>query len=807
MLLKGQKFVLMIVHYFLFMLSIPGRVQNTMCCLAVQPGGGGSTRGMKKKAAYFFLAYLFLLNILSGEANAGGREQEFQDEGPRVVILVLDRLMLDDLLAYSGPVLQSILEKSASGLMNVNTAGAPGTDSGYLSMGAGAKLTGNWAAGRAYNREEMLDDLQAAAVYRRHTGTENVPEGAIIHLYAESLSQLNEKRPYPFYIGIAGEALKAEGLNAAVLGNADIDGDGRHGVLLAMDAAGAVGFGDVSKALLRKDPEFPYGARSDAGKYSQIFGQVYEQSRLIVVDWGDTKRIDAYLPHLSLDRRGGLLEETLQELDLFLGEMMGYFTPETRMLIVTPSPPDSAASGGIRLVPVIFYNPGQQEPGILTSATTMRWGIVTSLDVVPTALSILELDAPAFLWGAPLAVEAAKEPLVALDEISRDTHRVFRQRTPIIRGYILAQIVLLSIGFCSLFSTHRFFARALYGLYALLGFPLAVLLAPAFPFFPARSLYLNTGFLLLTTLVIVVLSFRLFSRRLFRLCFLALLTFFALVADLLTGAALISHSFLGYDPIAGARFYGIGNEYMGVLVGAFLFGYLALVYGIKQERQGHFKEGEQFTSQGMFFPYKVNYYFWVLFCILGLLLIFLMASPQYGANFGGAITCGVAIGFVAAALYPRGCPFVLLPGKPGVKYGWIILLFIGGTGVFLYLLNVTLHGEAISHLGRTWELVQVGGWEELENVIRRKAETNLRLLRYSIWSRIFLFLVAVLTILTFYPAGLMKKIFGRHPFFRVALGGIIAGGITALLANDSGVVAAATTMLYGVVPLFLLEKD
>ena len=28
------------------------------------------------------------------------------------------------------------------------------------------------------------------------------------------------------------------------------------------------------------------------------------------------------------------------------------------------------------------------------------------------------------------------------------------------------------------------------------------------------------------------------------------------------------YSPLGYDPVGGARFYGIGNEYMGVLVGS-----------------------------------------------------------------------------------------------------------------------------------------------------------------------------------------------------------------------------------------------
>ena len=134
------------------------------------------------------------------------------------------------------------------------------------------------------------------------------------------------------------------------------------------------------------------------------------------------------------------------------------------------------------------------------------------------------------------------------------------------------------------------------------------------------------------------------------------------------------------------------------------------------------------------------------------------------------------------------------------------MLFFSLAGVFLYVLNTRMSGETVSHLGRTWELVQVHGLGELSNVIARKADMNIKLLRYSIWSRIFLVLVGLVTFLMFYPAGFMKKVFCGNPFFKTALTGITAGSITALLVNDSGVVAAATTMIYGVVPLLILGK-
>ena len=50
-----------------------------------------------------------------------------------------------------------------------------------------------------------------------------------------------------------------------------------------------------------------------------------------------------------------------------------------------------------------------------------------------------------------------------------------------------------------------------------------------------------------------------------------------LVVDVLLGAPIIKNSILGYDPIVAARFYGIGNEYMGVLIGTTLIGTTGLL--------------------------------------------------------------------------------------------------------------------------------------------------------------------------------------------------------------------------------------
>ncbi len=43
-----------------------------------------------------------------------------------------------------------------------------------------------------------------------------------------------------------------------------------------------------------------------------------------------------------------------------------------------------------------------------------------------------------------------------------------------------------------------------------------------------------------------------------------------LVIDLFFAQYLVSSSLLGYCFISGARYYGLGNEYMGIFIGALL---------------------------------------------------------------------------------------------------------------------------------------------------------------------------------------------------------------------------------------------
>ncbi len=734
----------------------------------------------------------------------------------RVVIVTLDRLFLEDFKNYSGPLLSTLLDESGVTLMNVNTAGSPETDGGYATLGAGARLQGHWSVRLAFNREESHRGSTAEALYMTHTGMKTPPRGALIHPYWMSLLELNRELPYPAHVGVLGETLRLNGLNTAVLGNADHDEPGRQAVSIAMDSLGMVTFGDVSSSLLKINENAPYGFSSDPRAYLEALYGVWQDSSLIVIEWGDSSRIDAYREHLPPGRREQLLTSSLAEFDQLLEGILSRLDHNTLLMLLSPSPPQAVSGIGQRMTPLILYDSSRREGGVLRSATTRRPGIVTNIDIAPTVLQHLGVDAPFFLWGAPLEFVPASNNLETLVGLSTHTARIYQQRPPIIRGYILSLIIVSLLGVFAVITRFKSLYGLRYILVVLLNVPAVLLVAAFFSPFPAAETSQSMLWLILIAVPVMAPALLLMRRNLMACFAYSGLTICTLLMfDLWFGAPLNSRSLFGYDPISGARFYGLGNEYMGVLLGAFILGSISvcslLLHGVEK--------------------YK-NYFIIMIgsiFAAASLLLVFFMSSPAYGANFGGSITAGFALAVTLGSL-------ILLPewkrktfklqclshNKMGYNNNGgekkranfcginvvktaIVGTFLLVTALFVYYLNVPGGGDPVSHLGRTWELVRSDGIPELGNVTLRKLSMNLKLFRFSLWSRVFLGFIGLLVILYYYPVGLMRSVFSREPFFKAILGGTIAGSIVAFCMNDSGVVAAATVMLYGGLPLFLLS--
>ena len=107
----------------------------------------------------------------------------------------------------------------------------------------------------------------------------------------------------------------------AVFGNGDHELPDRSAVLIAMDRQGEVPQGQIGSGILKEDPLFPYGWRTDISKLFQLVTEALPTTALIVLDFGDFARLDQYWERLSPVRQQNLLEETMGELELLLADL------------------------------------------------------------------------------------------------------------------------------------------------------------------------------------------------------------------------------------------------------------------------------------------------------------------------------------------------------------------------------------------------------------------------------------------------------------------------------------------------------
>ncbi|OAT85483.1 hypothetical protein [Desulfotomaculum copahuensis] len=705
----------------------------------------------------------------------GNRPADIQPaaERGRVVMVIIDRLSIGDLAAASMPHYKALLQRGALGLMNGNTAGGQTPENTCATIGAGAHIAAPGAAALGFDAgETMPDGRTAAKAYRGYTGRP-APAGSLVELGIGRMLHFNQKLPYPNQPGATGAALHAAGLKTAALGNADTPaGLQRQVVLTAMDDKGLVDYGDVSADLLVRDPAFPGGMRTDYDKLLSRFAALPPDTALTVIETGDLSRLEDMRQDITDAVLSARRQQSLQRVDNFLGRLSGQLDFHRDLLLVlAPTPGGNTITGVNYLTPVLAVGAGV-EPGLLTSSTTKRPGIIMSTDLAPTIFRFFGLPVNINLTGQPLQVFPSAHRIQALQAMQNQLAITYTARPVLQKGYIFYQFILL------LFSLYCIFWRRAHAGQVLAPFLLSVMVVPLvyllLPLLPQPGAVATGLELLLLTVMITVLT--VYAQRFWRLDPFILLCFanaFLILGDALCGSPLQKNAILGYDPIVGARFYGIGNEYMGILIGSILIGTTALLTRLPHRRR-------------VLLPLTGLFY---------LISIYILSAPFLGTKVGGAIVMTGA--FLTT--------FLLLLG---VRFNWrTVLLIAGGVivvlgGFMLYDLHRPLQLQ--SHIGRNTALVLQGGWPVILDIIRRKSEMNIRLVRYTIWSRILLASIGSLAILFYRPVGVMAAIRNKYPDLYKGFIGVTLGSILAFIFNDSGVVAAATTMVFGAPPMVYL---
>ncbi|NMA61926.1 MAG: hypothetical protein GX956_08590 [Firmicutes bacterium] len=681
------------------------------------------------------------------------------DCGNLVLASEIPRVEQIILILWHGLELEQIGEISLSepavwGLLNTRGGGGEPISAAYLSLGAGARVVG-WGTTATFSQKQA-----AQALFQFNTGQVS---SSIVQPHIAQILQAQQVN-YTVVIGALGSAFQEAGLPLRTLGNSDGDEEARWAAVVGMDSLGRVFAGDVGEGQLIKDDHYPFGVRSD---YSRLHNQILQaQEPLVIVDLGDPYRYDRYQGQLLRDQRDILRQKVFQDALNFLQEVAKARKTHTALVVVTPYPGAQGAEHSLWLAPVFALGLGE---GLFVSGTT-RWpGLITNLDLAPTILELLKITHNQPFIGRPATIlPASNNPQAQVQKLGEQISTIATKRAPVLRVVISAQIILYSCVLIVLIIPHplprqllRLLERVLI-LFLLL--PL-LLLVWSGPFWLVAVVL--SGVLLLGII---------YPHPLPKVGLISLATSLAIALDVVWGGWLIRFSYLGYDPIGGARFYGLGNEFMGIFVGATVLAWAILC----QQAQLNSRE----RSFGGFFIF--------------LLAVLIIGAPALGTNVGGAI-CGVfAFGYTWLSFRKRG-------------FSWKdILVLILSLVLVLGLLIFVDQGNPSkkqSHIGQTVHLFKRDGFSALWLIIVRKLAMNLKLLRYSMWSKALLVALLVMGASFIWPSKFIFWLRKTYPLIAKGIGGVVIGALAAFIFNDSGVVAAATCLYFASTTLLLLALE
>lgn len=431
---------------------------------------------------------------------------------------------------------------------------------------------------------------------------------------------------------------------------------------------------------------------------------------------------------------------------------------------------------------------GEEEGGYLRSSTT-RWpGIVAAVDLLPTwlvsfqALPTWEKLADRLPYTP--YIEGAEIETISSDVSSRLTRleRLFilhRVRPAVLNGYL--KVTTLALIFSAVYrllprSFHSFVLSSVMRfliVFALVG-PVSLLLFGALwstglldaAHWQTSAPYI--GFMFLSALIFFLLWQRFGTYRTF--LGYSLVVFLLFTADQFLDNNWIRYSVFGYDPFIGARYYGIGNELMG-----FLSGLGMLLIGLLKRHR---------------LPPAFS---WMLY---GVILLYL-GAPFLGSNVGGTLAWLMLLPYVA--FEPASMKGEAVQRSRRLRPFFIRgSLLIGGMLVFLFFF-VVWHGNietSPTHLTRLLDRLWADGGAPFWEVALRKWQMNWKLVRYSMYSLVFLvgFLISMVYRLWLY----------RHKkLYHTVFDGVLGVSLVNFFVNDSGVVAAAMGLLFFVFPLFL----
>jgi hypothetical protein len=469
--------------------------------------------------------------------------------------------------------------------------------------------------------------------------------------------------------------------------------------------------------------------------------------------------------------------------DAQLATIAAALPADTTLLVTAPGAPSKPP----HLQLALADGPGYSS-GLLNAVSTRQPGLIVLTDLTPTVLGWLGATVPPQTVGAHVtrgdrgSLAATVQALTGRDtaeQVWRDTHDEFFWAYSLADAAVLAAIGLASWGAAPEQRRRRARRWRMAGVFAA-AVPLGTFLANLVPWsttaHPAAWLY---GVAVALALVIAGAALLGCRNRgpLAPLGVICLFTVAVLGVDVMTGSGLQLETPFGLSVLEAGRFYGIGNEALGIygLSGLFGAAWLALVLLRRPARLAASGGGSPSRRPAV-----------LAVAAVAVFTVFASGWPGFGGKVGGTIAmvpCFLLLGMVVA----------------GVSLNWrrILLVAVSGLALFAvfalisYLVPATGHSDIGVFAGNTLH-GRSGG------LLLRKINSNLGSLSVNAFSPLIPIVAIVTGLMLWRPAWFrlttVPAAYAAEPLLRPVLGVLWLMPVLGWFANDSGVIVAAAVL-------------
>lgn len=673
-------------------------------------------------------------------------------EDKKMVVITINTATVEDIL--NNKYIRKIAEDGIVGIMNTRSNGRNNQYKPYVTLGSGQKADVYFDCLESYKVDKYIGEQYYNITFNRYS------LGNLVNLSINRLNKINSLTLYDAQPGKLGEHLKSQGVSRCFIGGFWYDNSIKSpGFYISMDNYGLVDFGDV-------DEVFENG-RLSLGKVVDSFRKYKDVSDFTVIELGEMESLYANKKLYSettyelnkqriLDESGKAIELIVNSIDF----------SNTVLCIMAPYSSDVYNNDIELLSPVIIYDGGKSR-GILSSYTTRNPGIISALDFAPYVLDYYGISTYGFI-GYPIRYEYMKNHLDYILNLNTNVVSTSKSRPYVLKAFAIFIILILAIFTGKLLTGWSLSLSKITFIFKLcLLIPIAFLLEGSFVI---TNIFSRSLFIISTAFILTILVEKLFVEEINKIITIVFVNISALIIDILTGQSMLKMSIFSYDPVIGARYYGLGNEFLGVIIGC------ALIFcGCILEKKDGLK-------------YIVSFILLFIALIIGL--------PVMGCNIGGFITA--SLGFSL---------FMLLEYNYCLRRAIKTSLLFFSLSVVIFLLINRMFSGTESHFSRMLEQIRVDGIGYFINIVFRKLSMALRLIRYTIWSKVLIVLIIAAVIITISPYNYVMSILKKNIHFKSAWIGAVIASFAAILFNDSGIVTAAIIMLYTVFSMIILLQS